>query len=200
MIRTVTGDVETIEGRILAHEHLQIDLSAQKGPANKVGVDEEAAVVEDLRAAKAFGLAAITDLSAPRWGRDPVALKRISETAGVKVIYAAGYYWDPFPDIAVQSSVEKIRDAMVAEIDRDHRVTFLLQPLGESAFALPDIAVAVLHVQQDDDGRLFAPERRIIGRDDDPLVAGRQCLDFLRELLVLRTGLSRAPADVRRRP
>ena len=37
MIRTVTGDVEAISGRILAHEHLQIDLSAQKGPANKVG-------------------------------------------------------------------------------------------------------------------------------------------------------------------
>ena len=37
MIRTVTGDVDAIRGRILAHEHLQIDLSAQKGPANKIG-------------------------------------------------------------------------------------------------------------------------------------------------------------------
>ena len=76
MIRTVTGDVETINGRILAHEHLQIDLSAQKGPANKVGAGEEDAVVEDLVAAKGYGLAAITDLSAPRWGRDPAALRR----------------------------------------------------------------------------------------------------------------------------
>jgi phosphotriesterase-related protein len=117
VIRTVTGDVDSIEGRILAHEHLQIDLSAQKGPANKVGADEEAAVVEDLCAAKVFGLAAVTDLSAPLWGRDPVALKRISETSGVKVIYAAGYYWDPFPDIALKSSVEQIRDAMIAEIE-----------------------------------------------------------------------------------
>jgi len=40
VIRTVTGDVEAIHGRILAHEHLQIDLSAQKGPANKVGEAE----------------------------------------------------------------------------------------------------------------------------------------------------------------
>ena len=47
MIRTVTGDIATISGRILAHEHLQIDLSAQKGSANKVGTDEEDAVVED---------------------------------------------------------------------------------------------------------------------------------------------------------
>jgi phosphotriesterase-related protein len=117
LIRTVTGDVERIEGRILAHEHLQIDLSVQKGPANKVGADEEAAVVEDLRKAKEYGLAAITDLSAPLWGRDPAALKRISETSGVKVIYAAGFYWDPFPDIALQSPVEEIRDAMVTEIE-----------------------------------------------------------------------------------
>src|SRR5262245_66652578 len=96
VIRTVTGDVEGIEGRILPHEHLQIDLSAQKGPANKLGEDEIPAVVEDLRTAKDF-LAAITDLSAPFWGRDPATLRRISEASGVKVICAAGYYWDPFP-------------------------------------------------------------------------------------------------------
>ena len=118
MIRTVAGDVETISGRILAHEHLQIDLSAQKGPANKVGAGEEDAVVEDLLAARDFGLAAITDLSAPLWGRDPKALRRISERAGVKVVCAAGYYWDPFPDIALASSVEEIRDAMIAEVEQ----------------------------------------------------------------------------------
>ena len=106
MIRTVTGDVERIEGRILAHEHLQIDLSAQKGAANKMGEAEIPAVVEDLRKAKEFGLAAITDLSAPLWGRDPAALRRISEEAGVLVVCAAGFYWDPFPEIAETAPVE----------------------------------------------------------------------------------------------
>ena len=90
MIRTVTGDIAAIAGRILAHEHLQIDLSAQKGAANRIGATEQEAVVDDLRDAKEFGLAAITDLSAPGWGRDPVALRRISEQAGVAVICAAG--------------------------------------------------------------------------------------------------------------
>ena len=117
MIRTVAGDIETIRGRILAHEHLQIDLSAQKGPANKVGEAEIPAVVEDLRTAKEFGLAAITDLSAPRWGRDPNALRRISEQAGVLVVCAAGFYWDPFPEIAETAPVEAIRDAMIAEVE-----------------------------------------------------------------------------------
>jgi phosphotriesterase-related protein len=117
VIRTVTGDIDNIRGRILAHEHLQIDLSAQKGPANKIGADEEAAVVEDLRQAKEYGLAAVTDLSAPLWGRDPAALRRISEQAGVAVICAAGFYWDPFPEIAEKASVEEIRDAMIAEVE-----------------------------------------------------------------------------------
>jgi phosphotriesterase-related protein len=117
MIRTVTSDMESINGRILAHEHLQIDLSAQKGPANKIGEDEFDAVVEDLRKAKDYGLAAITDLSSPLWGRDPAALARISKAADVAVICAEGFYWDPFPEIAEKASVEEIRDAMIAEIE-----------------------------------------------------------------------------------
>jgi len=118
VIRTVSGDIETIAGRILLHEHLQIDLSAQKGPANRIGAAEENDVIDDLRNAKEFGLAAITDLSAPGWGRDPVALRRISEAAGVAVVGATGFYWDPFPPIAVEGSVEALRDVMVAEIER----------------------------------------------------------------------------------
>lgn len=116
MIRTVTGDVETISGRTLPHEHLQIDLSAQKGEANRIGAADEADVVDDLRKAKALGLAAITDLSAPGWGRDPVALRRISEQTGVHVVCASGFYWDPFPEIAVGGSVEALRDHMISEI------------------------------------------------------------------------------------
>jgi phosphotriesterase-related protein len=117
VIRTVTGDIAAVRGRILAHEHLQIDLSAQKGPANRIGAAEEEAVVDDLRHAKEFGLAAITDLSAPDWGRDPVALRRISQHAGVAVVCAAGFYWDPFPAVALSATVEKLRDIMIAEIE-----------------------------------------------------------------------------------
>jgi phosphotriesterase-related protein len=117
VIRTVTGDIASVEGRILLHEHLQIDLSAQKGPANRIGAAEEDAVVEDLRHARQFGLAAITDLSAPGWGRDPPALRRISTAADVAVVAATGFYWDPFPAIAIEGSVEGLRDAMIGEIE-----------------------------------------------------------------------------------
>jgi phosphotriesterase-related protein len=62
-------------------------------------------------------LAAITDLSAPDWGRDPVALRRISEQAGVAVVGATGFYWDPFPAVAVDGTRERLRDIMIAEIE-----------------------------------------------------------------------------------
>jgi phosphotriesterase-related protein len=117
VIRTVTGDIAGVHGRILAHEHLQIDLSAQKGPANRIGEAEEQAVVDDLRHAKELGLAAITDLSAPDWGRNPVALRRISEQAGVAVVCAAGFYWDPFPGVAIEGTLEQLRDIMISEIE-----------------------------------------------------------------------------------
>ncbi|HEY4405753.1 MAG TPA: hypothetical protein VGN55_13990 [Xanthobacteraceae bacterium] len=113
----MTGDIAGVSGRILAHEHLQIDLSAQKGPANRIGQAEEQAVVDDLRHAREFGLAAITDLSAPGWGRDPVALRRISEQTGVAVVCAAGFYWDPFPAIAIEGTIEQLRDIMITEIE-----------------------------------------------------------------------------------
>ncbi len=113
----MTGDIAGVHGRILAHEHLQIDLSAQKGPANRIGHAEEQAVVDDLRHAREFGLAAITDLSAPGWGRDPVALRQISEQAGVAVVCATGFYWDPFPAIAIEGTLEQLRDRMIAEIE-----------------------------------------------------------------------------------
>src|SRR5260370_28621951 len=114
VIRTVTGDIAAVHGRILAHEHLQIDLSLQKGPANRIGEAEEEAVVDDLRHAKEFGLAAITDLSAPDWGRNPAALRRISEQAGVAVVCAAGFYWNPFPGIAIDGTVEQLRALLLS--------------------------------------------------------------------------------------
>ena len=117
MIRTVTGDIAQISGAILAHEHLQIDLTAQKGANNILGPEEEPQIVADLTAAKGLGLAAICDLSAPGWGRDLVALKRISQTAGLPVIAAAGFYWDPFPDFAARACVEDMRDRLIAEVE-----------------------------------------------------------------------------------
>src|SRR5690349_12841575 len=117
MIRAVSGDTDAIRGPVLAHEHLQIDLASQKGPAAVLGAAEETAVSDDLRDTRAYGLQAVVDLSVPDIGRNPRGLQRISEASGVAVICATGFYWDPFPALAERGSVEELRDHMVREIE-----------------------------------------------------------------------------------
>ncbi len=117
MIRTVQGDVASIAGRILAHEHLQIDLCCQKGPEVVLGVAERQDVVHDLGRAMQHGLKAIVDLSVYGSGRDALGLKQISIDAGLPVIGAAGFYWDPYPQVVFDSSVAALRDILITEIN-----------------------------------------------------------------------------------
>ncbi len=117
MIRTILGDVELSDGPILAHEHLQIDLSHNKGDDNVLSSNEESIIIDDLCYAKTvYELQAIADLSVPGGGRNPEALARISQQVGLHVICATGFYWDPVPDIAVHSSQQVLCDIMVREI------------------------------------------------------------------------------------
>ncbi|HEY4071952.1 MAG TPA: hypothetical protein VGM52_02495 [Herbaspirillum sp.] len=116
MIRTVTGDVADISGPILCHEHLQIDLCCQKGPDVVLGEADQDDVVNDLSKAMEFGLKAVVDLSVFGSGRNAVGLKQISERAGLPVICASGFYWDPTPQVVYDSSVEALRDIMIQEL------------------------------------------------------------------------------------
>ncbi len=117
MIRTVTGDLAAIDGPILAHEHLQIDLCCQKGPEVVLGEAEQAEVASDLGKAMRQGLKAVVDLSVFGSGRNVGGLKKISQHAGLPVICAAGFYWDPLPQLVFDSSVEVLRDILIHEVN-----------------------------------------------------------------------------------
>jgi phosphotriesterase-related protein len=117
MIRTVGEDIAAPGGAVLVHEHLQIDLTSRL-PAIVIGPNDEADVVHDLRKAVAeHGLRMVVDLSVLGSGRDVKALRRISEAAGVAVVCATGFYWDPLPAAAREASVEDLRDRMIGEIE-----------------------------------------------------------------------------------
>jgi predicted metal-dependent phosphotriesterase family hydrolase len=116
MIRTVTGDIANITGPILCHEHLQIDLCCQKGPDVVLNEGDREDVINDLGAAMKLGLKAVVDLSVLGSGRDVVGLKQISERTGLPVICAAGFYWDPTPQVVYDSTVEALRDVMIKEL------------------------------------------------------------------------------------
>lgn len=118
MIRTILGDVEVLDGPILGHEHLQIDLSHNKGEDNILWQNEESAIIDDLNYTKVqYGLRVVADLSVPGGGRNPEALARISHQTGLHVVCATGFYWDAVPDIVVHSSHQKLRDIMIREIE-----------------------------------------------------------------------------------
>ncbi len=116
MIRTVTGDLDTIDGPILAHEHLQIDLCCQKGPEVVLGPADQEEVANDLVQAMSHGLQAVVDLSVFGSGRNAEVLRKISLQAQLPVICAAGFYWDPTPQIVLDSSVEFLRDRMIDDV------------------------------------------------------------------------------------
>jgi phosphotriesterase-related protein len=127
MIRTVLGDMEIPAGPILAHEHLQIDLSHNKGSDNVFGPEEEPDVVADLKlTVERHGLVGVADLSPVGGGRNVKALARISRNASVAVVASTGYYWDPVPNIVAESSEDRLMEIMAAEIETgaegsDHR-------------------------------------------------------------------------------
>ncbi len=118
MIRTVQGDLDLPPGPILGHEHLQIDLSHNKGADNVFDASMVDAIVADLKQTMAdFGLRAVVDLSVIGGGRNVKELRRIAELAGLAVICATGFYWEPMPDHLAVASLEHMRDLMIREIE-----------------------------------------------------------------------------------
>jgi phosphotriesterase-related protein len=118
MIRTVTGDIPPPQGAILIHEHLQIDLTKTKSPATVLGPGDQTDIIEDLKHTVAqHGLRLITDLSGPGSGRNPQALKAISQAAGIHVVAATGFYWEPTHPDVISGSIAQLRDAMIREIE-----------------------------------------------------------------------------------
>lgn len=117
-ITTVLGEREpsTVGGVALAHEHLSIDLSHAEDPAGFLG--DEGTVLEELREAREqFGLGLVVELTCQGMGRDPKALKRLSEESGVRVVCATGYYYERFhPPYVKDSSADELAGRLVEEI------------------------------------------------------------------------------------
>lgn len=115
-VMTVNGPIEANElGFTLPHEHLLSNtLIEYRG--NGFLKDEALAISELLRFKDAGGMS-IVDLTTSEIGRDPLALRRISEATGVHVVMSTGHYRDPYLDREWfdRTSVDEIADEMVQE-------------------------------------------------------------------------------------
>ncbi len=120
MIQTVTGPAERGSlGRVLAHEHLLIDLSVFAPPPEDKSIpyreklslsnlryvrkdpylildnaimDETDTAIEEMKLFRAAGGGTVVDATLDTIGRDPLALRRISEESGVKIVMGCGFY------------------------------------------------------------------------------------------------------------
>ena len=145
-VMTVTGEIRTDElGVTLVHEHVLVDASRWwRGPDS--GAPEQVAmgpvdvsilgelrmdpfanrdncVLDDVEVAVAelgqlhiLGGRTVVDASGPGSGRDPIALRQISEATGLQIVMGSGFYLDGSHPARVGSmSVEDIADEIIRD-------------------------------------------------------------------------------------
>lgn len=116
-IRTTTGLVapDEVDGLVLVHEHLAIDLTTEvDSPAAVTDADAVAAELTDAR--ERLGLGLVVDLTARGMGRDVRRAADIAARAGVRLVVSTGYYYERFhPAGALDRSPEEVAEVLVAE-------------------------------------------------------------------------------------
>jgi predicted metal-dependent phosphotriesterase family hydrolase len=116
-IMTVTGPIAPDElGVVLPHEHVFIDLVREYRGSGLLS-DEELACAE-LRALTGAGGRTLVDLTTDEIGRDPAALRRVSEATGILIVMGCGHYRDPYldRDWFDRTPVDAIADEIVRDI------------------------------------------------------------------------------------
>ncbi|MGN6793073.1 MAG: phosphotriesterase family protein [Streptosporangiaceae bacterium] len=123
-IMTVTGLVAAHElGVVLPHEHVFIDLVREYRGSGLL--NDEHLACQELRAVTAAGGRAVVDLTLDEIGRDPAALRRVSEATGILIVMGCGHYRDPYLDRGWfdRTAVDAIADELVRDITEGVRDT-----------------------------------------------------------------------------
>ncbi|MGE5603889.1 MAG: phosphotriesterase [Nitrososphaerales archaeon] len=120
-VMTVTGEVRGEQlGPTSVHEHLYCDISVQSGRADNV-VTDIPVMVDELTHLRRTGARTVVDVTPEGLGRNPAALKRISEASGVQVVSGIAFYTeDTYPAWVQGSSETEIADYFVREIEEGH--------------------------------------------------------------------------------
>ncbi|MFD7663333.1 phosphotriesterase [Streptomyces sp. NPDC059788] len=119
-LRTVTGPLPAtaVQGPVLAHEHLALDLTRSADRAALLKARHAAAIADELADLReGFGLSLVIELTCRGMGRDFATLARISRESGVAVVAGTGWYHEAFHPAEVDgASVEELADALIEEI------------------------------------------------------------------------------------
>jgi 5-phospho-D-xylono-1,4-lactonase len=117
VVRTVRGDIapESL-GITYMHEHLY-GFSTSEGTEEDLNLDSEAAAALELLLFKGAGGGAIVEMSPQDYSRNPLVLKRLSETTSLHIVMVTGYIKAASADKFVEhKSVNAITDELVKDI------------------------------------------------------------------------------------
>jgi predicted metal-dependent phosphotriesterase family hydrolase len=123
-VMSVTGPVQSSDlGVVLPHEHVFADLVREYRGTGLL--NDEHLAGRELAAFAAAGGTTLVDLTLDEIGRNPPALRRVAEAAGVTIIMGCGHYRDPYLDRAWfdRHSVEAIADEIVRDVEEGVRDT-----------------------------------------------------------------------------
>jgi predicted metal-dependent phosphotriesterase family hydrolase len=123
-VMSVTGLVQSADlGVVLPHEHVFTNLVREYRGTGLL--NDEQLACQELRLLQAAGGTTLVDLTPDEIGRDPAALRRVSEVTGVTIIMGCGHYRDPYlnRDWFDQHAVDAIADELVADIEEGVRGT-----------------------------------------------------------------------------
>jgi phosphotriesterase-related protein len=120
-IVTVRGPIPPDEmGAALSHDHVLIDAFRIYGEASADYawiIDDEEIAVAELRRYREAGGGTICDPTTLGLGRDPLALRRISEASGIHIVMGSGWYRERvYPHYIDTELPDRLADRLVAEL------------------------------------------------------------------------------------
>ena len=125
-VQTARGKIDTDDlGFTLPHEHIMCDSTLCRYYINRVTeapwgsymlLDDVDVMTEELRHFATGGGSTVVDVTCQGWGRDPEALRVLSERTGVHIIVCAGFYVeDCMPSWVETKTVEQLSSWLIRE-------------------------------------------------------------------------------------
>jgi phosphotriesterase-related protein len=154
VIRTVLRDVppeELAGGATLVHEHISLTNWRTPAPRPRRFMEDVSLIVDEMKAARADGIACIVDCGHPEMGRNLEDIKQIASRSGMHIVASGGHYTQvSYPPEVSRMSEEQLVRQLVEEVTSGHLGAF--GEIGSSKTLTPDErkmfrAVGKAHVQ-----------------------------------------------------
>jgi len=115
-IITVTGPIPASDaGCTLSHEHVLCDLWALSKSYDGI-LDDETLAAGELAKYRDAGGSSLIDATSVGLGRNPQALRRISDASGIRIIMGSGWYREcVYPAIVWERDANALADLIVSE-------------------------------------------------------------------------------------